>query len=504
MKRNGLMTGALILSIGGVLAKIFSAIYRIVITRILGGVGIGLYQLVFPLYSLCVVVSTAGLPMAISKVVAKNPGKEKSIVKKCLLFTCLISLVLSFVLIIFSKSLAVLQGDASISVCYIILAPTIILVSSSAVLRGYFQGKHNFIPTAISNILEQLAKLVFGLILSLILIQFGILYSIIGAMVAIVISEILSLLVLVFSYYKDKKKHKTAREKVDLSIKELFKDILPITVTNVILPIATFIDSLLVVNLLTINFTKEMAVFMYGLESGAVASLVGIPTIFSFAIASVILPSITQINKPFNRNNKISLGVKIILLIAVPCVLAFVLIPDRLIECLYSNKLNGFGVGGLNIAYRLLSISGIGVVFLAVSQLYTSCLQAIDKRMITIRNLLIAVGVKFFVELIFMPSKVINIYALAIANTLCYFTVMLLNHLEIREDFKLKLNLLFAGKLALASSVMIVVLIVVLSLGYGWANTILAILLAGISYLLTLYFVKIFSRKDLAGLKYKT
>ena len=77
MKKNNLMSDVLVLSIGGVLAKIFSAIYRIGLTRILGGEGIGLYQLVFPLYSLCVVLATAGLPMAISKVIARNREKEK-------------------------------------------------------------------------------------------------------------------------------------------------------------------------------------------------------------------------------------------------------------------------------------------------------------------------------------------------------------------------------------------------------------------------------------------
>ena len=160
MKKSNLMSGVLVLSIGGVLAKIFSAIYRIGLTRILGGEGIGLYQLVFPLYSLCVVLATAGLPMAISKVIARNRGKEKSVIKKCFMFTSIISLTLTFILLIFSRPLATIQGNADITICYIILAPTIILVSSASVLRGYFQGKENFTPSAVSNIAEQFVKLV--------------------------------------------------------------------------------------------------------------------------------------------------------------------------------------------------------------------------------------------------------------------------------------------------------------------------------------------------------
>ena len=90
MKKNSFLSGALILSIGALLSKIFSAVYRILLTRILGGEGIGLYQLIFPLYSLCVVLATAGLPIAISKVVARYKDNQKAIIKKCLLFFSII------------------------------------------------------------------------------------------------------------------------------------------------------------------------------------------------------------------------------------------------------------------------------------------------------------------------------------------------------------------------------------------------------------------------------
>ena len=168
MKKSGILSGALILSIGGVLSKIFSAIYRIALTRILGGVGIGIYQLIFPFYSLCVVLATAGLPMAISKVISKHKGNESAVIKKCFIFTAIISLTLTFILLISSKGLAILQGQRDIAICYIILAPTIIFVGAASVLRGYFQGKHNFTPSAVSNIFEQFIKLVAGLILSLV------------------------------------------------------------------------------------------------------------------------------------------------------------------------------------------------------------------------------------------------------------------------------------------------------------------------------------------------
>lgn len=500
MKKDNLMKGTLVLSIGAILAKIFSAVYRIGLTRILGGEGIGLYQLVFPLYSLCVVLATAGLPMAISKVIAKSKCQGKAVVKKCLFFVMLISLTLSFILISCSKGLARVQGEESISICYIILAPSIILVSGCSVLRGYFQGVGNFTPSAVSNIVEQFVKLCIGLILSLSLIGISLLASIIGAMISIVASELISLLIL-FIYYKKNILHEQNHS--NLEIKDLLKDILPITLTNIILPIASFVDSILVVNLLNINFEQSTSVFLYGLESGAVSSLVSLPTIFSFAIASVILPNITSAKTKENRDFVLRVAIKIILIITLPFVLCFALIPDRLITLLYGNGLDAMGIGGQNVAYRLLTISGFGAIFLAISQVYSSCLQAVDERIASVRNLAIAVLLKFIIELIFMPSLVLNIYVLSISNLVCYITVMVLNHFEIKQHFNLKFNYIFTGKLILCNSFMLLTLIIVLGFDNSWSNTLLAIAVAGISYVASLVLTKIFTKRDLAMIKYK-
>jgi stage V sporulation protein B len=403
MKKNNLISGAIMLSVGAVLAKIFSAIYRIALTRILGGEGIGLYQLVFPFYSLCVVLATAGLPLAISKVVAKNKGNEISILKKSFLLTSVVALILTFIFLISSKGIAVLQGQKDLTICYIILSPSIILVSAVSVIRGYFQGKHNFVPSAISNIAEQLIKLGVGLILSLSLISVSILASIVGAMIGIVISEVISLFVLILFI----KKEKFANEsKFKLTVRDLTKDIFPITLTNIILPISTFIDSVLVVNLLNVNFSNEISVFLYGLESGAVSSLVGIPTIFSFAIASVLLPNITREQEIVSKNKNISFALKIILIIAIPCVLCFMFFPDRILNVLYQGKLKGFNLDGTKIASMLLVISSVGIVFFAINQLYSICLQAVEQRFVTIRNLLIAVGLKFVVQILFLAVNI--------------------------------------------------------------------------------------------------
>ena len=501
MKTKNLMSGALVLVVGGILAKVFSAIYRIILTRILGGVGIGIYQLIFPIYSLCVVLATAGLPMAISKVIAKNKGCEKSVVKKCVVCFSVVALALSLFMVVASKGLAWLQGNSDIYIAYIILAPTILFVAISSVLRGYFQGIKNFTPSAVSNIVEQFVKLMFGLVLSLVLIQQSLMFAIIGAIVGIVVSELVSVLILIINYKKSIKNSKNCD--LNISFKEISKDILPITLTNLILPLSSFIDSVLVVNLLKINFSAQTSVFLYGLESGAVATLISLPTIFSFAIASAIMPSMSCKENIINKNNRLNLMLKIVLVIAIPCVVCFIFFPNKLIEVLYGNRLLEFGLNGSKISSKLLILSSFGVVGLTLNQVYSTSLQAMNYRRITIKNLAVAVFIKFIIQLLFMPFKSLNIYALAVANTLCYLLVCYLNNNQINKVFKIKIDSMFWGKLLLCNFVMILFMLGVFMLGSGLMYTISAFVVSVVVYLASLYFIKVLNKKDLAIFKYR-
>ena len=498
VKKNGILNGALILTVGGILAKLFSAVYRIALTRILGGVGIGLYQLVFPFYSLCVVLATAGIPMAVSKIIAKHKNSDIAVLKKCFKYTLLVSFFLTFILLISSKLLANLQSKTEIAVCYIILAPSIVLVGVASVLRGYFQGKQNFVPSSVSNIVEQLIKMIFGLILSLLLIQKSLLLGVVGAVVGIVISEFVSLGVLMVYF---KVKHNRNSNSTTLTYKDIGKEIIPITLTNIILPLAGFVDSVLVVNLLNINFSSGVSVFLYGLESGAVSSIVGLPTIFSYAIASVIMPNLA--GNGGSKSFKLSLAMKIVLIICVPCCAVFIASPKNIINLLYANSVNDLSLNGINIAGRLLAFSALGVVFLSVNQILSSALQAIDKSHITIRNLIVAVVVKFLIEIIFMPFKMLNIYVLAISNTACYLIVMLLNVLEIKFSFRLNINVTFVIKIICSSVITMLVILMLIKLSNNVIFILFSFVLSVLVYFLCLRVFKIFNKQEFAYFKYK-
>ena len=124
-------------------------------------------------------------------------------------------------------------------------------------------------------------------------------------------------------------------------------------------------------------------------------------------------------------------------------------------------------------------------------------------RSVTVRNMVIAVVVKFVIEIMFMPSKIINIYALAISNTVCYILVSVLNHFEIKQVFRIEISLEFVAKLIFANCLMVLSLFIVMIFNANAMNSLLAYALAMVVYLVSLMVLKIFDKRDLLMLKYK-
>ena len=187
MKIKGFVKGALILIIFNLIGKVIGAIYRIPLANLLGPVGIGEYQLVFPLYSLLLAISVSGIPVAISRIVAEYNSKgqfgdSKKLLRLAILYLFVLSIVSAGIIVICSKFISKLQGNPEIYLCYYGIAPAILFVGLLSVFRGYFQGNLNMLPTALSNLFEQVGKLVFGLLFATRLLKFGTVYGVFGAL----------------------------------------------------------------------------------------------------------------------------------------------------------------------------------------------------------------------------------------------------------------------------------------------------------------------------------
>jgi len=214
MKQNGFVKGAFILIVFNLIGKVIGAVYRIPLANLLGSEGIGEYQLVFPLYSLMLAVSVSGIPVAISKIVSEYNSKGlfgdvKRLIKVALGYLFGVATVCVVLLILCARFIAKIQGNFEIYMCYYGIAPAILFVALLSVFRGYFQGNLNMVPTALSGLIEQLGRLVFGLWFASKFVSFGTSYGVLGAIIGISISEFFALIFLgIYYIFHSRKKLK--------------------------------------------------------------------------------------------------------------------------------------------------------------------------------------------------------------------------------------------------------------------------------------------------------
>ncbi|MDR3294177.1 MAG: polysaccharide biosynthesis protein [Clostridiales bacterium] len=450
MKQQDFFKGASVLAFAGLITKFIGALYRIPLTNIVGAEAIGMYQLVFSVYALFLTSSTGGLPTALSKLIAEtraSGGSEKEIGRisgSALGLVGITGLVFTALLMIFSRQIAAFQGNAQIYSAYIVIAPAIFFVSIISVMRGWFQGQINMTPTALSQIIEQLFKLGAGLTLSAIMVKKGLINGAIGALLGVVISEFIAAGYLYILFLKHGGKLEVARSYKELTkdFKRVAKYALPITIGGVLMPLTQFIDSFLVVNLLNkIGFALNLSTSLYGILTGPVSSLINFPVVITISLAVVIIPVVSR--KKAERNiseilSKSNFAVKTALFIGIPAAILFIVFSEEIVALLYPN----FDAYETANAARLLMLSSVGIVFLAVMQIFTALLQALDKIILPIRNMALAMLIKIILNLTLIPA--IGIYGAAVATVAAYFTAAALDYISLSRHIGFSKKTLFA------------------------------------------------------------
>ncbi|HKL93942.1 MAG TPA: polysaccharide biosynthesis protein [Clostridia bacterium] len=466
--KSRLLSGAVVLAVSSVVAKVLGALYRVPLTNILGAEGMGLYQLVFPIYALFLTMSTSGLPTALSRIVAEKKTRGESC-KKFLVATaimlisfCIISAILVALL---SPYTSKLQGNSDTQLGFWIIAPAIIFVGGIAVLRGWFQGNFNMLPTALSNIIEQVVKLAVGLTLSIVFAKYyGVVYAVYGALIGVTLSEIVALSYLLVTYWvKERHSKKEVLKPKFGDYKILRKVATPIALMSFILPLSQFADSFMIVNILkNVGLATEISTAQYGLLSGPVASLINLPIVILLSLSIAIVPNVSAGRVARDLDGimrKSALSIKLTYLIGVPSALFFLVFARPIVALLYPN----IGDASISLTITLLSISSVSIVFLSAMQVYTALLQALDRTMLPVRNLAIAVVIK--IALSFVLTYKLGIVGSAISNVVMSAVAYTLNAISFRnylgQDIKLVKNLsaiLFSGVIMALSGFAIVAL----------------------------------------------
>ena len=343
MKKNKFIKSTFILLIGGFFTKILGMLIKIVMTRMVGTEGMGLYMMIMPTFTLLIAVAQMGMPIAISKLVAEDKRNNKNLVLSSIPISIGINIVIMIVLIFISNFISNnLLHDSRCSFALTSIGLVLPFISISSILRGYFFGKQKMVPHVISNITEDIIRLITLIIgIPFFLIK-GIEYAVAFIVLSNIISELTSIFVLFFflpKHFSIKKEdfipHKT-------SVKEVFGISLPTTASRLIGSVGYFFEPIILTFfLLRNNYTNNFIVNEYGILNGYVMPLLLLPSFFTQAISQALIPIVSNNYANNNLNytkTKIKQAIFFSLLIGIPATIIFIFIPHIPLKLIYNTN----------------------------------------------------------------------------------------------------------------------------------------------------------------------
>ena len=434
------MKGAIILSAAGIICRLLGVLFRIPLSNIVGNYGIGLYQLVFPLYSLLLIVSSAGIPVALSKMIARvrdNRQQTKQIFVNALVTLILIGAVITIAFLVLARPIAAWQGKPEIWPLYLAIAPAVWFVCVISAYRGYFQGLNNMVPTAVSQIIEQAVKVAVGLGLAFWLIRYSILWAVFGAILAVAVSELVAAGFLAVVYAVRKRQalavinpNGPVRGIASLLswsvIRRIFSISAPIMVMSLAFPLVQLFDSFYIVNALKSNGVAN-ATELYGISTGAVHTLINLPSVVGIAIATVMLPMVARAFKQGDiptMRKKAWLALGFTLLFSTIVAIGLSVLPKFILTLLYRRAFAN-RPEELATAVLLLRIESWAVILIGLTQVSGSILQGVDHERVPMWAMVGGGMVKILFEI--FALRHLDIMAVSIANILCFGVALAVN-----------------------------------------------------------------------------
>ena len=343
MKKNTFIKATLILIIGGFITKILGMIIRIVMTRLLGTTGIGLYSLIMPTFSLLIGLAQLGLPVAISTLVSQDKYNNKNLLFSALPITIVINLTIMFILFLFANTIANnLLNEPRITLALKTIGLVLPFISMSSIIRGYFFGKQKMLPHVLSNISEDIIRLILMIIGIPICLLKGIEYAISFIILTNIVSESLSILVMLFFIPKTTISTKDIYPNIKY-VKNILKIALPSTGSRLIGNIGYFLEPIILTNtLLMIGYSNTYIIDNYGIINGYVLSILLLPSFFTLAISQALIPNISKayIDKQFNYvYKKIKQAIVFSLIVGIPFTTIIFFFPNQILNILYKTNL---------------------------------------------------------------------------------------------------------------------------------------------------------------------
>ena len=430
MSGKSFVKGAVVLSVAGIMAKCLGALYRIPFARIASDECGAIYALVYPIYNLLLALSTAGIPLAISKLVAEYEEQGKSgmslrILKLSLLLLASIGIVVAVALFISADWIATTVWEvpgAAISIR--VITPAMIFTCIQAVFRGYFQGMQQMVPTALSQITEQFVRVTVIFAALFLLMPYGDEVTAAGATFGATVGSgmALALMLTIFFLYRKKQKNNPLwisrmddlAESISNSqvLKKVVALAIPIAIGSLVLPVMQSIDSILVLSRLQaggLSLNTSLVEFNY--LGNCVQPIINLPFMITTAVAASLVPNISEA-LAMGQNEKVRVtfanAMQLAILIVLPATMGLMTLATPIMELLYDKP--GAGVA--------MFWSAAVVLVVGLYQISAGTLQGMGKAMVPMYSLLIGAAIKILLTFTLTAMPAVGIRGAAIGSVI--------------------------------------------------------------------------------------
>lgn len=456
-KNNSFLMQGMILAVAGIITRIIGIVYRIPVANILGTEGQGFYATAFSIYNIALLLTSYSLPLAVSKLISArvSKGERKNamrIFKGALWFAFIVGSAVACIVFFFSDFIAkTIMSMAPSAYALRVLAPGLLIVAVMGVLRGFFQGMGTMMPTAISQILEQIVNAVVSIIGASYLLEMGkkaaekanndsvaYAYGAAGGTLGTVCGALFGLLFLLFvmKIYSPtikkqlKRDHSKKREGYREIYMILLMTIAPVILSTAIYNISETIDIGMFGSIMAAqgHSLKERSDLL-GRFSSHYNVLINIPLAVANALGASLIPSLTAAVAVGNKkqiHSKIAMAIRFSMMIAIPSFVGFLVLANPILALLFN--------GNIDISANMLRLGAITVVFYCMSTVTNAILQGLNKMTIPVKHGAISLGIHLVGLLIMLVIFKMGIYAVVASNIIFSLSMCILNARSLKHD----------------------------------------------------------------------
>lgn len=467
IKKQSFMEGAAVLIVAHLAVKIIGACFKIPLANILHETGMAYFTRAYNLYAALFVMATAGLPVAVSKMVSeslarKNFAESKKILSSAVILLTFIGAIGTLVLFFGAKFLS--SGSPGSYLSIVTISPALLFIAILSAFRGYFQGHSNMIPTAYSEVIEAVSKLVLGLFGAYVFMSISTEVAAASAISGVTIGGLLALLFLVYCYFRNKNTDTLKDASLSLPKSKIILHLLliavPITIGAAVMSLTNVIDTFMInfrLSAITVDeniyktlteffgvsienvkigekITSTAADVLYGSYSGYAMSLFNLPPSIVTSISMSVVPAISAalaIKDKAQAKLLTESSIRITTMFALPCAIGLSVLSSPILICLYNN----------NRAQDTLAILSLSIIFVCIVSVTTSILQASGKVFIPVINMIIGGVFKAISNYILIAIPSLNIGGAPISTFGCYLIIAVLNISAVMKIIKPNFNI---------------------------------------------------------------